>query len=97
MALIGSSGWNFTMAPGDVGLTTYKRIILFTLESSVPSLFIMLTLLHFSFSSTCHTLWWLLLQVGYVASDPLGDILQQASVYDLPVPCAGGRAGMWVA
>lgn len=85
------------MAPGSVGLTTYKRIILFTLKASVPSLFIMLTLLHFSSSSICHTLWWLLLQAGYVASDPLGDFLQQASVCGLPVPSAGEKAGMWVA
>lgn len=35
--------------------------------------------------------------VAPAASGPLGDILQQASVYGLSVPCAGGRAGMWVA
>lgn len=69
MALIGSSSRDFTMAPGGVGLPTHKRIPLFTLESPVPFLFIMLKLLPFSFSSICRpqacTLWWLLLLVGH--------------------------------
>lgn len=57
MVFSGSLGWDLTL----VGLATYNRLLLSTLESLVPSLFIMLGLLHFPFSPICqpHTRTWL--------------------------------------
>ena len=49
MVLSGSSGWDLTLAPGD-RLATHNRLPLSAVEPPVPSLFIMLKLIHFFLS-----------------------------------------------
>lgn len=87
MALSGSSGWDLTIR---ARLVTHNRPLLSTVESPVPSLFIQLKPLHFSFSPICPpqtcTLWWLQLQAGHVACRPLDDLLHPH-----------WKAGLWVA
>lgn len=72
----------------------------------VPSVFIMLKILHFPFPAIepphILTLWCFLLQAGHVAGRTLGEILhlncivwQLVDVYAQGATC--GRAGMWMA
>lgn len=73
------------------GLTSYTRLLLSTLKSLVPSLFIMPKLLHFYYFLICPshtlTLCWLPLKAGHLAVGTLGDILHPSRC-----PCAGGRS-----
>ena len=59
-------------------MATHNWLLLSTLKSPVSSLFMMLNVLFLPFSLIwpphTHTLWWLLLQAGHMASGPLGDI-----------------------
>jgi hypothetical protein len=60
--LRGSTDWDFTMTSGQA---THSRLLLSNLVCPVPSLFVILKLLHFSFSLVC--------LVGHMAGGPLGD------------------------
>lgn len=79
MALRGS-GWDFNMAPGGRWMATHNTP---PLGSLVPSLFIIIKPLHFSFFSIypayTHTLWRLPLQAGHATGRPLDDTLHLAS------------------
>ena len=105
MALSGSLGWKFTMAPGGRAGHSQEATPLL-LKFPVPSLFITLKLLHFSFFPVClcHslTLWWLPLQAGHEAGRPLSnnlslcyEVWQQAGVYSPSVLCARGQVSGW--
>lgn len=50
MTLSGRSVWVLNIAPDGVRLATHNRLLLSTLKSPGPSLFIMLKMLHFFFS-----------------------------------------------
>lgn len=70
--------------PQVAGLDIHNRLLLSSSSCLVPCLFMMLKLLHISFSPIClphsHTLWWLLLQAGHEAGIPLGNIFSLCGV-----------------